>query len=737
MKIITLLLAAFFCISGSNAQMKPSGNQTGRRLEKVINSQWTFNYFPDETANKGYELPGTDDSKWSAISLPYTWNTYETTGELHPFIKNTAESDNPYWRIGWGWYRKHFLINREYSDRKVFIEFKGVQKYCKVWLNGKYVGEANIAHKSFDFDITQFIKHGEDNLLAVAVNNLKTEESDKAPEGEVNFNVYGGICHDVTIVLKNSLYIPIQGSSSHDGGTLVITPQVTEKEGIVRIQTWVKNDNPQKKNCTLQTSISDTTNRIVQVIKSDAILTPGQLFMFDQTFKPIKNPHLWSDKVPYLYKIYTEVIDGKTVTDAYASPQGLKFTSTGDTTRLETDSRIINDLEEVLHKNMSENHVISAKSTVSDEPAKIILTSSHQKITADRGSVVILSADIFDSKGSRVSGATNTIKWNVSGPAKLIGPIVYESVVNTRQQTDGVWYMNMPVSNVIRSTGKAGKIHVTVSASGLASGSLDIIAEELESDNTILTEPVLQDEGRVAVARLLLIANRLDDVLVEIKPASDEFNFGLSEKPGYARVIREYIKKNNSSVDTTSIEFKTLIDLFAVQLLNSNGRLIADDYNFSVDHYNNCRLISGYINSTKLPVLFKDGLKKFYSDAIIKKGSEKNAGEEMNWLNWIPSGGTVVIVQSEKTYTDLKGVILTKNSGLTEIISAVYPQFFNFSEEAKERALIFISKVNPYVHVTSTVGQRREGDTAKKTNLLYIAEKGQPILIPLLKFISE
>ena len=77
----------------------------------------------------------------------------------------------------------------------------------------------------------------------------------------MNFNVYGGIYHDVTIVLKNNLYIPMQGSASHDGGTLVITPQVTEKEGIVRIQTWVKNDNPQKKNCTLQTSISDTTNK--------------------------------------------------------------------------------------------------------------------------------------------------------------------------------------------------------------------------------------------------------------------------------------------------------------------------------------------------------------------------------------------------------------------------------------------------------------------------------------------
>ncbi len=108
----------------------------------------------------------------------------------------------------------------------------------------------------------------------------------------------------------------------------------------------------------------------------------------------------------------------------------------------------------------------------------------------------------------------------------------------------------------------------------------------------------------------------------------------------------------------------------------------------------------------------------------------------MNWLNWIPSGGTVVIVQGDKPAQYPKGTILTKSTGLTEIISAVYPQFVNFSREAKERALGFISKANPYVHVTA--GDRvTEGADGKPTNISYTAEKGQPILIPLLKFISE
>jgi hypothetical protein len=95
------------------------------------------------------------------------------------------------------------------------------------------------------------------------------------------------------------------------------------------------------------------------------------------------------------------------------------------------------------------------------------------------------------------------------------------------------------------------------------------------------------------------------------------------------------------------------------------------------------------------------------------------------------------MVQSEKPGASLKGVILTNNTGLAEIISAVYPQFAKFSQEGKERALIFVSKVNPYVHAVSISDQSREGDNTEQTNVSYTAEKGQPILIPLLKFISE
>ena len=153
--------------------------------------------------------------------------------------------------------------------------------------------------------------------------------------------------------------------------------------------------------------------------------------------------------------------------------------------------------------------------------------------------------------------------------------------------------------------------------------------------------------------------------------------------------------------DTTSIEFKTLTTLFATQLFNNRGTLSAADYNYNAAHFNNSRIISGYIAKTKLPPLFKESLRKYYSKIIISQGIEKNAGDEMNWLNWIPSGGIIVIVPDETTNTSQKGIIFTKQTELPDIIKAVYPQFAKFSDDARERALIFISKMNPDVRVAA------------------------------------
>lgn len=858
MRVVSVLFSLLFCLPVSYSQKKQTLAQKSLRVEQVINSNWTFNYFPRESTAKNYEAFGFDDSKWPAISIPHTWRTYETTGELHPFIVNSAEDDNMYWWTGWGWYRKRFALNKENFGRKVFIEFEGVQKYCKVWLNGKYLGDHNGAYGSFDFDITEIVKpEGSENVLAVAVNNFQEGSAPFFHDPGGSYYEYGGIIRNVRLVLKDHLHIPMQGSAAHEGGTFITTPVVSEKEAVVRVLTWVKNDYTQKKNTTLRTTIYDAANRSVQVISSQSSINPGELFMFDQTFKPIKAPRLWSPDNPYLYEVKSEVIDANAVVDVYSSPLGLRtykwdsnkkiLTINGKHTVLKggnrkqdfpwlggavpdwliltdckykqeaegynilrtiynQDNRIvyeqadksgividaetygINDrnsspreveqkVKEIIRSNRNHPSVFfwsfgsdagfsaGSKFAQTEDPARqvlpgrinpdssasyynydkkniktpaslnvagaarISLTGSHNKIAADRGSVVIVTAGLTDSNGNSIQGTAKNLKWMVTGPATLVGPFDYETDENGNKKLSGDWYKGFPATNIIRSTGIPGKIKVTVFACGIASGNFEIEAIPYKPDNSAFREPFLSDEGRRPVARLIINLDRLDEVAKEIKYTRDPVTISLSDRAGSLRSVRDYISKNNPGADTASVEFRTLTEILAVQLQNNGGKMPAEDYNYNIDHFNNCRLIYSYIMATKLPPFFKETLRKYYSKSIITLGSEKNAGNEMNWLNWMPSGGTVVIVQDENTKTGVKGVVYSKKESLPDIITTVYPQFATFSEDGKERALTFIAKMNPYVYATSTA----DGSGA----VSYMAEKGEMLLIPLYKFISE
>ncbi len=838
------------------------------RIVKKINSNWTFNYFPGENAGDGYEASGYNDLNWPIVSIPHTWSTYETTSDIHPFIKDTSENDTPYWWRGWGWYRKHFVVNERYAGQKVFVEFEGVQKYCRVWLNGKYLGDHKGGYGSFDFDISGLVIPGKDNVLAIAVNNRKNDEYNTPPMNPDSFYVYGGINRDVILSIKDRLYIPMQGSASHEGGTFIKTPSVSSKKAIVRIQTWVKNDYEQPRNCMLNTYIIDASGKIVQTIKSKNTINPGQLYKFNQVSKKIKKPHLWSPDNPYLYTVYSEITDGARVTDSYSSPLGFRWfrwdnnentlylngekmvikggnywqeypwvgeavpdwitesnlenigekkqcnliltyghpgdsylyeladkhglitieesPSTGnqpfsktiqeqqmkemirrdrnhpsilfwsmgrmtdhavdskyarieDTTRILTAYRVtsgsagsyarhrLDNLEfKELEQYPATGRNVTGQNEETGEPAKIVVTGSHKRIKADRSSIVILTANIVDSQGNSISDATNIIKWSVTGPAKLTGPLVFESERGKYSSDESAQYKVIPVFNILRSTGKQGKIRITVSASGLASGSFEIDAEKAKRDDYAIKEPELIDEGRRPVPKAILVVERLEEIPEEIKTITTDFNAGSSDRKGYIYAAREFINRNNQQVDTTTVEFRSLVELFASYLVNNNGSMIAEDYNFSVNHYNNCRLISGYIDATKLPPLFKEGLKQYYSDAIIKHGSEKNAGDEMNWMNWIPSGGIVIVSQEDGSEEWPEGTILTEKDRLEDLIAEVHQVFVKYSDVARERALTFVSKMNPYVH------QVKENES-----IIYRAEKGKPILIPLIKFIAQ
>ena len=175
------------------------------RNSLTANADWTFMYFPSGEETPEVASAGYDDSSWPAIALPHTWFTYETTGDIHPFIRSAAEREDAYWWNGWGWYRKHIRFGKELEGKHISVEFDGVQKYAKVYMNGCLVGEHKGGYTSFYFDLTPYINFGEDNILAVQVSSRRDDRFGTIPPATAgNFNVYGGIYRDVRIVVRKA-----------------------------------------------------------------------------------------------------------------------------------------------------------------------------------------------------------------------------------------------------------------------------------------------------------------------------------------------------------------------------------------------------------------------------------------------------------------------------------------------------------------------------------------------------
>lgn len=296
-----------------------------QRIRMTVNKQWKFRYFFSSQEDAARAEPGYDDEGWASVSLPHTWSTYETTRELHPFIHAPSERDSELWWYGWGWYRKKIRIGKGHAGRKVFLEFDGVQKYAKVWLNGIFIGDHAGGYTSFCMDITGAVQFGQMNVISVAVSNRRNDERRIPPMTAGNFNGYGGVYRDVRLIVKDKVYIPFQGSSEHEGGTFVTTPCVSGEYAEVSVKTYVRNEHDTAKEVKVVQRLYSPEGKLLRVWETARTLHPGELAEFDQHGGRIGKPLLWSPETPHLYRIETSVeSDGREV-DSYASPLGFRW----------------------------------------------------------------------------------------------------------------------------------------------------------------------------------------------------------------------------------------------------------------------------------------------------------------------------------------------------------------------------------------------------------------------------
>lgn len=221
------------------------------------------------------------------------------------------------------WYRRQ--IQRDFDPgQRVFLEFEGAHQRSELWVNGTRVGEhATSAYTPFHFDITDHVRPGESNTIALRLDNRKTSEI--PPDGHIwDYVLFGGLYRDVYLVITNPVHIPFKWDSP-DGGVVVRTPSVNQKAGTVSVRTTIRNSSAEAQEGLVETRVLNADNEVVLKLTKSVHLPAHTDRSVVQTGGIDKDLRLWSLSDPYLYRVNTQiVVDGITV-DHTDNPLGFRW----------------------------------------------------------------------------------------------------------------------------------------------------------------------------------------------------------------------------------------------------------------------------------------------------------------------------------------------------------------------------------------------------------------------------
>lgn len=140
-----------------------------------LNGVWKFNFVgapEDRPGEDTFYGDQADVSEWDTISVPSCW---EMKGYDKPMYINVqyAFPDNPPYvstnisgvgKNPVGSYRRTFTLPEDWADQRVFVHFDGIYSAAFVWVNGQYVGYTQGANNAAEFDLTKFVRSGENNI---------------------------------------------------------------------------------------------------------------------------------------------------------------------------------------------------------------------------------------------------------------------------------------------------------------------------------------------------------------------------------------------------------------------------------------------------------------------------------------------------------------------------------------------------------------------------------------------
>ncbi len=148
-----------------------------------LNFGWRFH-----AGETGYAaLPTTDDSDWRVVDLPHDFQIEQPwvapAADERPDNTDVAAniksrlSSRGFKEMGRSWYRLHFTPGEDLRGRRLLLDFGGIMYVGDVYLNGQLVGGTEYGYVGFEIDVTDQLRIGEDNVIAVMADTRQPQNS--------------------------------------------------------------------------------------------------------------------------------------------------------------------------------------------------------------------------------------------------------------------------------------------------------------------------------------------------------------------------------------------------------------------------------------------------------------------------------------------------------------------------------------------------------------------------------
>lgn len=217
------------------------------------------------------------------VSIPHDWAIEKGVSR-----SGAQEDKGGYFGGGIAWYQKTFSLDNIWAKKRILLEFDGIYMNSEVWINGHYLGKRPYGYISFRYNITPFLKSG-DNIIAVRVDN--------SLEPSARWYHPCGIYAPVRLIATGTPFI-------QPNSIFVTTPKVTAEEATINVEVSLGTKQA-RKGTICSFSLLDETGTILRTIERP--VDWSQNLAHVSTSFTLPNPELWSTDSPYLYRVRTQV----------------------------------------------------------------------------------------------------------------------------------------------------------------------------------------------------------------------------------------------------------------------------------------------------------------------------------------------------------------------------------------------------------------------------------------------